>query len=70
MDGTHQWGFDRWNDTCIIMIALYTCLLVRYPCGVSDIVVCSGHYGHEYPFNDVLDGVRILWGFMKNYNTS
>lgn len=42
----------------------------RFPCGESDIVACSGHYGHEYPFHDVLDGVRILWGFMKNYSTS
>ena len=53
-----------------VLKPLHVSILVRYPCGQSDIVACSGHYGHEYPFHDVLDGVRILWGFMKNYNSS
>merc|ERR1719419_1236097 len=45
----------------------------RYPCGSADIVACSGHYGHQYPFDNFEDGTvatRILWGFMKNYNAS
>jgi len=52
-----------------------TRVLVRYHCDESDIVACSGNYGHQYPFIDfptfdVLEGIRIMWGFMKNYSST
>jgi poly(3-hydroxybutyrate) depolymerase len=34
------------------------------------LVACIGDYGHQYPFDDdVLQGTRIMWGFMKEYSS-
>ena len=50
MDGVHGWKCVVWSG----------CLQDR------QVVHCHGTYGHDYPFhNRYIEGVTIMWDFMK-----
>lgn len=55
MDGVHQFGCVLWTGCR----------------GGAEIVHCTGHWRHDYPFynqpDSYIGGTRILWHFMKNH---
>jgi len=52
MDGVHGWVCSRWGGCR----------------GGKEVVHCHGEYDHDYPFNNrYIEGVIILWDFMKTH---
>ena len=55
MDGVNGWACEIWSDCS----------------GGTEVVHCTGSYGHNYPFAGqnlpYIGGTRIMWDFMRSH---